>query len=91
MHYEKFSQDNGERMEIDGLSKEGFEKEEKYKELIREFCEEVYDWSIPEIEEFEKDWISQLEELKMPHSVIVWCKKLIMAICEVKKEKFKKE
>ena len=73
------------------MKKEGFQNEEKgvglCKDLIREFYEEVYDWSVSETEELGKIWISQLEEMKMPQSVIVWCKKLIQAVCDVKREK----
>lgn len=73
------------------MKKEGFQNEEKreesYKDLIREFYEEVYDWSVSETEELGKIWTSQLEEMKMPQSVIVWCKKLIEAVCDVKREK----
>lgn len=72
------------------MKKHGFQNEEKreesYKALIREFYEEVYDWSVPETEEFGRDLLSQLEDLKMPKSVIAWCKKLIEVICEVKRE-----
>lgn len=73
------------------MKKNGFQnkekREESYKALIREFYKEVYDWSVPETEEFGRDWISQLEDLKMPKSVISWCEKLIEVICEVKREK----
>ena len=73
------------------MKKEGFQNEEKreesYKDLIREFYEEVYDWSVSETEELGKIWTSQMEEMKMPQSVIVWCKKLIEAVCDIKREK----
>lgn len=73
------------------MKKEGFHNEEKreesYKDLIREFYEEVYDWSVSETEELGKIWTSQMEEMKMPQSVIVWCKKLIEAVCDIKREK----
>lgn len=73
------------------MKKEVFQNEEKreesYKDLIREFYEEVYDWSVSETEELGKIWTSQLEEIGMPQSVIAWCKKLIEAVCDVKREK----
>ncbi|MDY2652133.1 MULTISPECIES: hypothetical protein [Eisenbergiella] len=73
------------------MKKHGFQNEEKreesYKALIREFYEEVYDWSVSETEELGKIWTSQMEEMKMPQSVIVWCKKLIEAVCDIKREK----
>lgn len=76
------------------MKKEGFQNEEKreesYKDLIREFYEEVYDLSVPKTEELGKIWTSQLEEMKMPQSVIAWCKKLIEAVSEVKREKMPK-
>ena len=73
------------------MKKHGFQNEEKreesYKALIREFYEEVYDWSVSETEELGNIWTSQMEEMKMPQSVIVWCKKLIEAVCDIKREK----
>lgn len=73
------------------MKKEGFQNEEKreevFKELIKELYEEVYDWTISEVEELWNIWAPQLEEAKMPQSVIGWCRKLIEVICEVKREK----
>lgn len=91
MHCETIPQDNGEKTEINNLLREDFKKkekcEEKYKDLIREFYEEVYDWSISETEELGKIWTSQMEKMGMPQCVIAWCKKLIEAVCDVKREK----
>lgn len=73
------------------MKKEGFQNEEKreesYIDLVREFYEEVYDWSVSETEELGKILTSQLKEMGMPQSVINWCKKLIEAVCKVKREK----
>lgn len=74
------------------MKKEGFQNEEKreevFIELIKELYEEVYDWTISEVEELWNIWGPQLGEAKIPQNVIDWCRKLIEVICEVKREKF---